>query len=109
MVLKFRVKGQDPDAYEVVFEKAGDVLRVTCSCQAGNDGLYCEHRNNLIYGDTSNLLAGHSDVKKIAEMMKGSKLMSAIEELYYRESELEEFKQSVLLLKKKVGRLCNGN
>jgi DNA polymerase-3 subunit epsilon len=71
-ILSFSVRGSTGNTYEITARKAPDKLRVSCTCQAGQNRIWCKHRTALFDGDVSNLLSGNVlDVKKLAEWANG--------------------------------------
>ena len=50
-MLRFRMKGSQGDIYEVEAERSGDTVRITCTCDAGQRGIHCHHRIELLRGD----------------------------------------------------------
>jgi BRCA1 C Terminus (BRCT) domain len=70
--LCFSVKGSTGNIYEITARKAAGQLRMTCTCQAGQNRIWCKHRTELLDGDISNLLSDNvSDIKKLAEWAVG--------------------------------------
>lgn len=71
-ILSFSVRGSTGNTYEVAARKAADKLRVSCTCQAGQNRIWCKHRTVLFDGDISNLVSDNaSDVEKLAKWAVG--------------------------------------
>jgi len=71
-VLCFSVRGSAGNIYEITARRIAEKLRVSCTCQAGQNRIWCKHRTALLDGDVSNLLSDNvSDVKKLAEWADG--------------------------------------
>ncbi len=71
-VLCFTVLGSTGNIYDITARKAGEKLRVSCTCQAGRNRRWCKHRTALLDGDISNLLSDNvSDIEKLAEWAEG--------------------------------------
>jgi len=71
-VLCFSVRGSTGNIYEITARRGPERLRVSCTCQAGQNRIWCKHRAALFDGDVSNLLSDNiSDVKKLAEWANG--------------------------------------
>jgi DNA polymerase-3 subunit epsilon len=66
--LRFLVKGSTGNIYEITARRTANRLRMTCTCQAGQNHIWCKHRTALIDGDVSNLVSGTlSEIKKLSE------------------------------------------
>ena len=48
--MQFLVQGSSAEPYEVTFVQAGKELSASCTCQAGQNGLHCKHRLNILEG-----------------------------------------------------------
>jgi DNA polymerase-3 subunit epsilon len=71
-VLSFSVRGSTGNTYEVAARKAVSKLHVSCTCQAGQNRVWCKHRTALLDGDIGNLLSDNVlDVEKLAEWAIG--------------------------------------
>jgi uncharacterized Zn finger protein len=76
--LEFVIEGSQGDQYQVTFEKQGETLHAFCTCQAGENGIYCKHRFGLMDGSTAHLLSGNTaDVERLKAMMEGTPLEAA--------------------------------
>jgi DNA polymerase III subunit epsilon len=70
--LRFFVKGNTGNIYEIAARRIDDELQTDCTCQAGQNRIWCKHRAALLNGDVSNLLSDNlSDVMKLAKMAAG--------------------------------------
>jgi DNA polymerase-3 subunit epsilon len=71
-VLHFSVRGSTGNIYEITARKVADKLRVSCTCQAGQNRLWCKHRTALFDGDVTNLLSDNlTDVAKLVAWADG--------------------------------------
>jgi DNA polymerase III subunit epsilon len=52
-VLRFLVKGSTGNIYEITARRTANRLRMTCTCQAGQNHFWCKHRAALIDGDVA--------------------------------------------------------
>jgi hypothetical protein len=78
---EFLVKGNNGN-YEIIFTKNHDQLRVTCTCQAGEHGIFCKHRIAILKGDTTNILSGNeAQIAEIMGLLRGTKLEKALVQL----------------------------
>lgn len=76
--LEFVIEGSRGDQYQVTFEKEGETLHAFCTCQAGENGLYCKHRFGLMDGSPARLLSDNAgDVERLKAMMAGTELEAA--------------------------------
>lgn len=76
--LQFIVEGSRGDEYLVTFEREGRNLNAFCTCQAGQNGLYCKHRFALMDGDMTTLLSDNaSDVGKMKAILAGTDVEAA--------------------------------
>lgn len=74
-VLCFSVRGSTGNVYEITGRMVAEKLRVSCTCQAGQNRIWCKHRTALLDGDISNLLSGTvTDVKKLSEWAVGAEV-----------------------------------
>jgi DNA polymerase-3 subunit epsilon len=74
-VLCFSVRGSSGHVYEITGRKVAEKLRVSCTCQAGQNRIWCKHRTALLDGDISSLLSGAvADVEKLAEWALGAEV-----------------------------------
>jgi uncharacterized Zn finger protein len=76
--LEFVIEGSQGDHYLATFEKEGETLHAFCTCQAGENGLYCKHRFGLMDGSAARLLSGNAgDVERLKGLMRGTELEAA--------------------------------
>jgi DNA polymerase-3 subunit epsilon len=74
-VLCFSVRGSTGNVYEITGRKVAENLRVSCTCQAGQNSIWCKHRTALLDGDVSDLLSGTvANVEKRAEWAIGAEV-----------------------------------
>jgi DNA polymerase-3 subunit epsilon len=66
-LLCFVVRGSTGNEYYVSARLAKGQLRMTCTCQAGQNGVWCRHRTALLHGESADLLSrNESDLQKLA-------------------------------------------
>jgi hypothetical protein len=71
--LVFTVEGSKGDEYEVVAERAGPFLSLTCTCVGAARGEMCKHRIALLDGVIDALLSeNESDVALLPGLLAGS-------------------------------------
>jgi DNA polymerase-3 subunit epsilon len=68
-LLSFAVRGGSGSEYVVTARKVANHLRMTCTCQAGQNKMWCKHRTALLDGDVDALISNnYTDVNKLGEM-----------------------------------------
>lgn len=78
-MLRFRMKGSEGDLYDVEAERYGDAVRITCTCEAGQRGIHCHHRLELLRGDVTALVSDNAaDVTKLQALVEGTKLAACL-------------------------------
>lgn len=92
----FAVQGSSPEPYRVTFERKHSEVRAFCTCTAGQNGLYCKHRMNLLQGVVNGMVAG--DLEKLSVLagwLGNSRLGLAARQLDAAELALEQAKRRV--------------
>src|SRR6202035_3015986 len=90
--LRFLVKGSTGNVYEITAQRTSSRLRMTCTCQAGRNHIWCKHRAALIDGDISNLVSGSiSDIKKLSEWAIGVEIVPRDEPRRLRAKRSDDF------------------
>ena len=80
-VVRFEVSGSKGNIYEIDASREGANLIITCTCPAGQNGLYCKHRFALLDGVVDGLESDNEeDVEKLAGMVAGSDVAVALEQ-----------------------------
>ena len=80
--VEFIVEGSKGDEYQVVFELYDRNINAYCTCQAGQNGLYCKHRFAMMDGDVTTLLSDNvGDVIKLKGMLAGSDVEAAYQKV----------------------------
>ena len=96
--LKFLVRGSGGNAYEVGFKRYGNNLTGTCTCRAGEMGMYCKHRFALMEGEVTNLLSENTDdVYRLNDMITGTDVEAAIEAVRIAEKAADAAKKELAL------------
>ncbi|MCC7568798.1 MAG: SWIM zinc finger domain-containing protein, partial [Candidatus Methanofastidiosa archaeon] len=95
--IAFEVQGSAPDPYRVVFVKRSDAnLSAYCSCPAGENGLYCKHRFNILEGMKKGIVSDNlEDVKVVQSWLPGTDLGDAIQKMRELESEAARIKKEL--------------
>ncbi len=103
--LIFEVQGSADYPYEVKFYKDGNNLTAICDCPAGQNGLYCKHRFNILAGKSENVVSNNK--KKIAiivEWLKGTDVEGAIQSVHEAERVFDTAKKDLSAKKKQLAR-----
>jgi len=84
--------------------RAGDRVRFTCTCPAGEIGQVCKHRLSLLNGDITRLMSDTAEVERLRDLVRGSKVEKHFQELENLKSELERLKRLEAAAKKALAR-----
>jgi len=96
----FKVKGNN-GVYDVNFIKNGNRAIITCTCPAGMNRLCCKHRIALIQGDNSSVISPNkAEVGFIADIIKGSSIETAYNQMLIAEKSYEVAKHGLTKCKK---------
>jgi len=104
--MHFRVKGSEPEPYEVVFRIEGANLTAVCTCRAGQAGMHCKHRLSLLAGDGRAIVSddGQAGLDKLVGWLKGTDVAGAMAELLEAETKLAAATREVSRAKKEVAK-----
>lgn len=70
MHITVKAKSSEPGKhYQVEFIKRNDLLKVACSCRAGELGQMCKHKDALLRGDVS-ILADQGDEVELLQALQ---------------------------------------
>lgn len=109
MSLVFKVRGSKGDEYTVQAgtHGMGDIW-MTCDCQAGQKGMYCKHRINLLDGDITALISDNAvDLMKLRDMLPGSDVEKYLADVAEKAVALDEAQRRLSAAKKALSRaLC---
>ena len=104
---EFLYQGDHGD-YAVQFSREGNNLSARCTCPAGQVGQYCKHRFAIIRGETQQILSDNAaEVADIKELVAGTDVEAAMNEVIEAEEFLESAKQELMGKKKKLARAMN--
>ena len=104
--ISFEVQGSADEPYDVLFIKRTDTnLSAYCSCPAGENGLYCKHRFNILAGLTKGIVSGNlEDVEVVQSWLPGTDVDQAIKKVQELEIEAAKIKKDISAAKKNVAR-----
>jgi uncharacterized Zn finger protein len=99
--LVFHVQGSSPEPYKVVFTRRINTnLTAHCSCPAGENGLYCKHRLEIIDGNKKAVLNPNlDDIKTLQSWLIGSDIEKALLRVRELQAEAEKIKKELTLAK----------
>jgi uncharacterized Zn finger protein len=100
---EFVVQGSAPEPYHVTFEKEGNRFNAYCTCPAGQNGMHCKHRLNILKGSAKKILSdNHSDVEEVVSWLPETDLEKAINQLERLEKEAAKIKKQLSIAKKQL-------
>lgn len=103
-MLYFTVESSSGDKdYEVVAVRDGDRVRMSCECEAADNGMHCKHRLNLLVGTPKEqkLTSGNpADVVVLREWIVGTPLETALSTVMEMERDLDALKARLSKAKK---------
>lgn len=101
----FLVQGSAAEPYKVTFIKKNDNLSSRCTCPAGEKGIYCKHRFNIMYGIADAVVSPNKDdVILIKSWLSGTEVEAALNEVLEKEKLLDMASQALSLAKKKLAK-----
>ncbi len=106
----FMVQGSAIEPYRVVFSRlSAKVIAAYCTCPAGDMGIACKHRLNIINGKTKGIVSGNEDqVAEITTWMPGSDIETAIANVVTADELLIQAKDRLFKAKRALGRTMQG-
>lgn len=89
------------EVYVLEAAKTAASARLSCSCQAGQNGMFCKHRGFLFSGQLDQLLdATPEKVKEFAELFAGHQCFERFAEIAALEDEASQIKKRLAKAKK---------
>src|SRR5207244_3358743 len=103
--LQFLVEGSTGNEYEIVASRIGNHFRMTCTCEAGQNKVFCKHRAALLNGSADDLISDNeSDLIKLANFMAGTGAELRIKTVHHLEEQKAEIDARLRVEKKALGR-----
>jgi hypothetical protein len=104
--ISFYVEGSSEDPYMVIFiQRPESNLSAYCSCPAGENGIYCKHRFNILDGKLDAIVSDNiDDVEIIQEWYLGSDIEVARDKVKSIEKEAAKVKRELTKAKKEVSK-----
>lgn len=107
--LQFIVEGSKGDEYEISASRSGINFTMTCTCEAGRNGMYCKHRFALLDGDIKQLLSDNvADVEALKSMLAGSEVGERYKIVCDLEKQKATIDERLKAEKKALAREMNG-
>lgn len=103
-MLKFSVEGSKGDIYHIEAKREGDNFRMTCTCQAGQNNLYCKHRFALLDGDGEAVVVGAENVEALQDLFMGTDVSGRLAEVRLLEQKVDEATKRLKAAKKALAR-----
>ena len=101
----FLVQGSAPEPYKVTFRRDGKNLSAYCTCPAGENGMYCKHRFNILEGSSKGVVSSNTaDVHFVASWLCGTDVETAMKTVKEIEREEERIKRQLSAAKKALAR-----
>jgi hypothetical protein len=108
-MLRFRMKGSQGDVYDVEADRIDNAVRITCTCEAGQRGIHCHHRLELLRGEITSLASDNAaDVTKLWALIEGTKLAASLVALTAAEAAQASAKAERDRRMKAIDRLMQG-
>jgi hypothetical protein len=108
MEKRFRVQGSKSEPYLVRFVFSGGQLSAFCDCSAGENGMACKHRLNILAGKDVGLVSGNSsEIFEVKNWLAGTELEGLMQKVEDLEAEERRVKMALKAAKKHLGRIMN--
>jgi DNA polymerase-3 subunit epsilon len=92
--LRFMFEGSNDNTYEIIASRVGNHFEMTCTCQAGQNELWCKHRSALMKGRLDKLISENaSDVEKLPELAAGTEFEQTFRTVFELEQQVLELEQ----------------
>jgi uncharacterized Zn finger protein len=103
--IHFLVQGSAQEPYKITFHKKGNNLSAFCTCPAGDNGQYCKHRINILFGLSQGIVSGNKeDVQVVMSWLPGTDVETALLAVLDAEKRCEEAKKELSTAKKLLAR-----
>lgn len=95
--IEFEVQGSESSPYLVRFIRASDgMLSASCDCAAGQNGMFCKHRNRILLGNDMAIVSPNIDqVATVKEWCDHSEIGPLLAELKTLEAEAATLKKRI--------------
>ena len=101
---EFKVRGSEGDLYQIAFVQTPHGLIVSCTCKAGQNGMFCRHRLQLMAGDKSDLedTSRLQELDAVLDWPEFTEIRKSINELNEVQKKIDELDRVKSKLKKLV-------
>lgn len=107
--ITFLVQGSEEEPYQIHARRIGTGFRMSCSCKAGQFGMWCKHRANLLAGDASAAIDPSPDaMATLQSLVEGTDAATVAQELKDALGALDRAKKHADKLKKRFAALLDG-
>jgi hypothetical protein len=99
---RFLVQGSKSEPYEVHFILRDEFnISAYCTCAAGENGMYCKHRMNILMGLSTGIVSDNIDkVEIVKSWLPGTDVEKAINLVFDLEKQAESIKKQLSTAKK---------
>ncbi|MDZ7752762.1 MAG: hypothetical protein U5S82_14095 [Gammaproteobacteria bacterium] len=99
--ITFYVQGSAPEPYRVTFIRNGGNLSAYCTCRAGENGMYCKHRFQIMEGLTDDIVSDNTtEVQTVSSWLPGTDVGTIYADVVAIEREIGLLKRRLAKLKK---------
>jgi hypothetical protein len=104
--LIFYVQGSSAEPYKVVFIRRSKTnLSAYCSCPAGENGLYCKHRLEILDGNKKSVVSSNADdVIIVQSWLSGTDVEKTLFKIRDLEKESTRIKAALSSAKKELAK-----
>ncbi len=105
----FLVQGSSPEPYKVRFMKSDLFFAAFCTCPAGQKGMHCKHRINILTGSIDAIVSDNTkEVETIKKWLTGTPIEDTIKSLIFTENEYLSAKKALTKAKKNLSKALRG-
>jgi len=105
----FLVQGSNPEPYKIRFIKSDLIFSAFCTCPAGQKGMHCKHRINILTGSVNAIVSDNiEEVATIKKWLIGTPIEEAIQLFQSAEKECLSAKKASTKAKKNLSKALRG-
>lgn len=94
--ITFLIQGSAPEPYEVVFEKDGQALICSCTCQAAWNNLMCKHRMGILTKKPKGIVSDNpSDLDTVYAWVDASHVSVALHKVKIHEEKVKQLEKAL--------------
>ncbi len=107
--IMFLVQGSSPEPYRVKFQKSTTSFTAHCSCPAGQNGMQCKHRLNILMGLTDAIISNNvNEVEIIQGWLANTPTDEAMQSLANIDKQYSSIKKALSKAKKNLSKAFRG-